>query len=271
MIIPRESSARQGSNPRGPLAFLAVSPAACVVGLIDSGAETPRYTVLSGAGVGKAAECPPVKDCVAAATSLADGWRSEVEAAVKDTLPVSAETWEPKLFSLARRLKAMPGLAGAEPDALLRIAEDWHAGAAAVHRVDLDRGKVLAAFRRAWKSVRCPDGEGPLERIFGGSLADPPSAADRYDGNRRMLASFIWHLSRDTGDDFFLSCRTVGRLLDIHFSRAAAHLRGLVRDGWLEIASRGDYASGRASEYHLGPTASDTPPSATSSGLRLAA
>jgi hypothetical protein len=81
--------------------------------------------------------------------------------------------------------------------------------------------------------------------------AELPKVARQYEQKPlRLLVALCRELQRASGTaPFYLSTRTVGRLLHIHHATASHWLRGLRHDGIIEEVERGSRAKHRASRY----------------------
>ena len=78
----------------------------------------------------------------------------------------------------------------------------------------------------------------------------PAEAAEIEQEKLRQLVALCRELQRAAGDGpFFLSCRTAGRLLGVHFKTANRWLFYLVQEGLLELVKAGDASTMQASRY----------------------
>jgi DNA-binding transcriptional ArsR family regulator len=161
-------------------------------------------------------------------------------------------------FQLARELKAIPGIAEAPVKSMRETFLKWFAEASAVMK-----GKPPEEswhdFGRAWKRVRFPAGQGPLDAAFARAEAtDPPPEVMWYaQRGARLLAALCRELQRYLPDQpFFLSCRTAARLLGVDHVTASRWLRVLLQDGVIRTAEAGTKT--RATRYYSGSDC--TPP-----------
>ncbi|WP_234263083.1 hypothetical protein [Hydrogenophaga sp. NFH-34] len=155
------------------------------------------------------------------------------------------------LFELARRLKAArPEASESERRALV---QQWHKAHYAVIRT-----KAFSVswddFERAFRSVRILPGETMARLLAGANLHAPLPPALVAKGYGPHEAP-LWHACRalqaHAGDEpFFIGSRTAAELLGhADHKAAAAMLRAFVRDGVLELVSKG---AGRvASRYRM--------------------
>lgn len=162
-------------------------------------------------------------------------------------IPESAGQRNRCLFNLARYLK------GTNPDAskaqLRVIVGDWHQKALPI----IGTAEFSASwgdFQRAWEGVQQPYGS-VLNRILGEMMTEnlPASMAGLGYGDKTILLCRICRqLQRNAGDEpFFISARSAGELIGLHFTDASKVLYGLVADDVLTLVKRG--AGNQASRY----------------------
>ena len=176
-----------------------------------------------------------------------------VQDAVAATQPRMVGQRHRKVFELARALKAVPHLAHAGFPVLRPIVESWHRLALPVIGTK-DFLETWADFVRGWEKVKHPAGQGPVEEAFRRAAARKPprKAVELYGEKARIvkLAALCRELQRAAGDaDFYLDCRTAGRLLGVSHVSAADWLAVLVADGVLELREQGSRQRRRASSY----------------------
>jgi hypothetical protein len=166
------------------------------------------------------------------------------------------------VFELCRYLKVIPYLANAETARLRSIVREWHTRALPFIRT---KGFVdtWADFLSGWDRVNSPAGQGPIDEAFRRAEKwrewkkeeQPLKAVQLYADEPRLilLAALCKVLQlaarRDGSEDFFLDCRTAGRLLRIPHKRAWQWLTVLCADGILEVREIGSLATHRASQY----------------------
>jgi hypothetical protein len=174
-----------------------------------------------------------------------------VERAIQETLPAGPGRRHRAVFELARRLKALPPLADADPRSLRPIVQEWHRLALPVIRTKAFEETWLD-FQVGWGKVMFPAGAGPLDLVWARALAEaPPPAAAAYgqDGVRRLVA-LCYQLQRHAGEGtWFLACRTAESLLGVPYQTTSRWLRLLEFDGLLRRISTGSKAARRANEY----------------------
>lgn len=167
------------------------------------------------------------------------------------TVPLHEGERNRALFELARRLKAVkPDASEVERRALVQL---WHKAHYMVIRT-----KAFSVswddFERAFGSVRVLPGETMKRLLAGVNLHAPLPNALLSKGYGQHEAP-LWHICRTlqlhSGDEpFFISSRTAAELLgNCDHKSAAAMLRSFVRDGVLQLVSKG---GGRvASRYRM--------------------
>jgi hypothetical protein len=108
-------------------------------------------------------------------------------------------------------------------------------------------------FLEAYDDVKCPLGQGVLERTWQAALTcHPPTEAQRFkDPRNRLLVAWCRELQRVAGDGpFFLACRTVAAKLGLGSSHGgSAYLRRMEREGILAVVEKGGPATNRATRY----------------------
>jgi hypothetical protein len=163
------------------------------------------------------------------------------------------------LFTLARGLKAVElsrGSALSEGE-LREVFERWFVEAKPHVKKNLGIDDYWFEFMEGYENVEHPLGAGVVETVWAKTAGvPPPVAAERYaDLNLQRVVSFcreMW-LFRHR-QPFFISCRTLQRLLDhAEHVRAARWLRGLVRDKVLAIEEAGGAATRKATRYRYLP------------------
>lgn len=167
------------------------------------------------------------------------------------TVPLHEGERNRALFELARRLKAV------KPDASevqrRALVQQWHKAHYMVIRT-----KAFSVswddFERAFCSVRVLPGE-TMSRLLAGVDRHAPLPPDLVSMGYGPHEAPLWHVCRalqmHAGDEpFFIASRTAAQLLgNCDHKSAAAMLRSFVRDGVLQLVSKG---SGRsASRYRM--------------------
>lgn len=182
--------------------------------------------------------------------------QQRVEQAIIRTLPAGGRQRHRLLFELARELKAVPGLTDAPATELKPYVREWHRRALP-HIRTKPFEESWFDFAEAWEKVKYPKGEEPIAMVFAEVVeADLPEVAQQYEQQQlRSLVALCRELQRACGmGPFFLSTRTAGQLLGVHYATASRWLRGLRHDGILKLVSPGSREEGRASRYrYLAP------------------
>ena len=91
--------------------------------------------------------------------------------------------------------------------------------------------------------MRFPHGTDPLALLLRqADTADLPACAKKYDSQAtHRLVKLCRELQRSAGGrPFYLSCRTIEKLLELDRTSAARRLKMLAVDGILQIVQRGD-------------------------------
>ena len=154
------------------------------------------------------------------------------------------------LFALARHLKArMPNATRAE---LRNMVKQWHEQALPVIGT-VDFNESWGDFSRGWENVKHPEGERMSELLKDVDTDQLPGGLpDDYEPITLRLVRICVRLQRAAGSEpFYLSARTAGELLGIHFTSAANLLFALVADGVIARVSQGTHKSRHASEYRM--------------------
>lgn len=232
--------------------------------LIPPGAEIPTVDVrncgffLVGGGervqsVSHTLTTPPIPNTHSSHVYVSD---CAIEAAVTATLPTDVGERHTHIFELARRLKAIPELAGASAAELLPHVRRWHAlalpsiGTTAWDATWLD-------FLGAWNGAKYPAGREALASVLArADAAGPPDVALAFEAPAlRRLVGLCRELQRAAGDKPFpLACRAPAEHLDVDHDTIAEWLKALCRAGILGRVSLGDFARHKAAEYrYLAP------------------
>jgi hypothetical protein len=187
--------------------------------------------------------------------SSAPSLLQDIESAIAATLTKTEGQRHRCIFSLARHLKAIPSLYGAKVGELRPIVREWHQRALPVIATKpfVD---TWADFLPAWKRVKIPAGASPVDIAFKRAMerAPPPSVTELYGQDEPivMLAKLCLELQRIMGDaEFFLDCRTAGRLIGVDHTTAWRYLDVLCADGILLAGPKGSKATGKASRFRF--------------------
>ena len=164
-----------------------------------------------------------------------------------NTIPQSIGKRNKAIFNLARWLKGIE--ADASFDRQKEIVKEWHA---LHHNVIGTKAFSISwvDFRNAWDSVEIP--YGAIFRQCLANLPSPPQSERLIDYGSRAILLFqiCMALQAHHGTaPFFLSARIAGKEIGCHFTDAAALLKLFVKEGWLELVTRG--VNMKASRYRL--------------------
>lgn len=180
----------------------------------------------------------------------ATGESAKARIAVERFIPATVGQRNRCLFALARYIKARtPDATRAE---LRDCVKQWHARAWPVIGTT-DFAESWGDFMRGWEKVRFVEGAlmtKLLEKVDADPL--PDGLPDDYAPRTLRLVRICGRLQRYAGNDpFYLSARTAGDLLGVHFTSAASMLYALVADHVLDGVSCGTLTDRRASEYRM--------------------
>lgn len=178
-----------------------------------------------------------------------------IQRAIVETLPVEPGRRNEQVFELCRALRAIPGVADAQPDQLKPIVRKWHELASAVITTKYF-ADTWADFVHGWPRVKHPKGSEPMSLILAAAQSrDLPTIAQQYDHPQlQVLVALCCELQRATGDGpFYLAVRTVGRLFDIDPGTASRWLGLLRHDRILEEVEKGSQKTRRASRFRYLP------------------
>ncbi len=146
-----------------------------------------------------------------------------VEKAISGTLPYSNGQRYKCLFRLARHLKGIESLNGADLSNLRPIVQEFHRRALPAIRTK-EFLETWADFVLAWKRVKFPVGQGVIETAFKRAMASvtPTKATELYGaGPIALLAKLCRELQFISGSkEFYLDCRTAGRLIGVDHTSA---------------------------------------------------
>lgn len=177
-------------------------------------------------------------------------WCLALAVAVVSTVPAKAKHWEDSVFSLARRLHAIPGWTGIDAREIETILPVWYAHAESrMGKVELP--EVRVAFASKWANVTTPLQPDTPDAIAGMVLADllplPPEAVGiegkrkSYCKRKQRLLTLCWAMQRVEGEGpFYLSSGKAGEWLGMGPDSAHSTLRYFVDHmGVLELVEKG--------------------------------
>jgi len=185
---------------------------------------------------------------VPAPTSLPD-----IESAIENCLPSGPGQRNSCLLRLARYLKAVPGMAGADEATLKGVVARWHERAL-THITTRSLAVSVREFLATWPGARPMTAGGAFADAMAAGLTDEtPPEVEQYDNeDARKLGKACRRLQLYYGRGaFFLSARTAAEVCGMRDHRVAhAWLSQFVEDGVLTLVRKGTQGkSGRASEY----------------------
>ena len=182
-------------------------------------------------------------------------WETDpgVQDAIARTLPTRGGQRNRCLFALARHLKAIPALASAQLRIIRPIVKEWHRRALSVIQTK-DFLETWTDFSLDWKKVKFPIGQGAIDLAFQEAKKSKPTGVlvEFYEEEPRLrlLANLCKALQILAGDnEFFLDCRTAGRLIGIPHTTAWRWLVVLCADGILDQGQKGNLATHKASRF----------------------
>lgn len=172
-----------------------------------------------------------------------------IEAAIVKSRPTGPGMRNGRVFALCRELKAIPSAANATLDELRPVVRRWFELARPVIGTQ-DFDSTWADFVHGWARVKFPAGSEPVAMaLAAGDAAEPPACAARFDCPKtRRIIGLCRELQRIAGDaEFFIDCRTLGRLIGLDHALASKRLGMLVAEDVLRLVERGQ--RGRASRF----------------------
>ena len=161
------------------------------------------------------------------------------------------------LFKFARGIRTLE-LGHSEPfsiDELRPMFARWYEQNESALTGEVGIDDVFCDFMDKFSRVKAPLGTDVVKTAWQNALANPyPKEAQKFrQEERKQLTAFCLQLQITAGDNaFFLSCRTVQRLLGLRsHHKAARWLRGLVRVGVLKEIEKGGPGTKKASRYRF--------------------
>jgi hypothetical protein len=175
----------------------------------------------------------------------------DVERAITATLPSGPGQRNHCVFRLARALKSIPRLSGADPRDLKPVVRRWHK--LALRFIDTKVfDETWADFLQAWPRIKFKDGANPMESLVARAFASEPPASmvDCEDPTLIKIACLCRELQRASGSaPFFLACRTAGKHLGVSRQAVWKWMKLLRDEGLLVEISKGSQKTGKASRY----------------------
>ena len=174
--------------------------------------------------------------------------RAAVNRAIKQTTPVVAGQRHNFIFTLARKLKAIPALADRAGEELCVFLREWHRLALPFIRTkDYDTTRI--AFLDAWTRIRSPVRETFMDDVLRQSAARPFHGYE--DPKLNQLAALCRELGAiSTDGEFILAARLAGELLGRTRMWAHRRLWLLQHDGLIVRTRQGTARGRRASRYN---------------------
>jgi hypothetical protein len=174
-----------------------------------------------------------------------------IERAIAASLPTGPGVRHKQVFELARALRGIPALYDADPRHLRDIVRRFHQRALA-HIRTKPFEETLVDFLRGGPRVKFPLGTEPMALVLHRVATTPlPEAAEQFEQEKfKTLVSLCRELQRNAGaGEFYLSCRTAGRLIGVCHTHASNWLFLMVQLGVLEEVMKGSALTQRASRY----------------------
>jgi len=179
------------------------------------------------------------------------GLESQIDEAILDSLPTGPGRRNRQVFDFARALKAIPALSDAGAKDLKSYARRWHKLAKPMITTQPFE-ETWIDFLRVWPRVKWPKGSEPMAQIFVVAAdSEVPEVTEEYEqGQLRLLVALYRELQCAAGDgSFYLSTRTVGRLLGVDHTTAWRWLFLLEQDGILNVFSRRSQKTMKATRF----------------------
>ncbi len=200
------------------------------------------------------ASTPPTILPLFAPSSPSSLLQEQIVRAIVASLPLVIGQRNHRIFHLAREFKAIEPLNNANIGDLRPYVKEWHKRALSVIGTKPFE-ETWADFVIAWGNVRFPIGQGAIETAFARAhtAAPPQRVVELYEDNTIiLLAKICRELQLMAGDrDFFLDCRTAGRLIGVHHSTAWRYFVALVADRVLLPGEKGSALTRKASRFRF--------------------
>jgi Bifunctional DNA primase/polymerase, N-terminal len=222
----------------------------------EAGLCDREYRVDRANTVDRAATRPHAPPALLLAPTLSSLLQEEIEKAFAATLPSRLGQRYRCIFRLARELKGIESLSIASIGDLRHIVKEWHERALPVIGTKPFL-ETWADFVQAWNNVRVPAGQGAIEIALERAMASvpPQRVVELYTENENeiiLLVKVCRELQLIAGDkEFFLDCRTAGKMIGAHPTTAWRYLEVLVADGILMRGDKGSFEKRRASRFRF--------------------
>ncbi|MEO2044939.1 MAG: hypothetical protein ABGX16_00010 [Pirellulales bacterium] len=173
-----------------------------------------------------------------------DALPSSVQSAIDRTLPKTSTGIGCGLFKFVRALKAIPDLGD-----LSGYGDHWHNALRIYDRWPIEQTRRL--YMQTLEKVRTgEDKRAPAIAFEMASRKPYPAASKGMSEPLRILAGTCRELQLMAGDNpFFIGCREVGELFDVHFTSGATYLKILIEYDILQKVTPGRKAGRRATTY----------------------
>ncbi|HZZ76906.1 MAG TPA: bifunctional DNA primase/polymerase [Gemmataceae bacterium] len=164
--------------------------------------------------------------------------------AINATLPTGPGQRNRKVFDLARRLKAIPGLSKAE---LKEIVTEWHRRALPVIRTQ-DFQETWIDFQVSWGRIKIAHGTTP-RRAYQAALKASTTPIDGVVELGTLAEMCRILASTERRQRFFLSCRTVAEVFGVPRMRAYRWLESLQFHDVIRLLKKGRLKARKASTW----------------------
>lgn len=224
-------------------------------GLARKNGQTSEETPIPLSGTLMSRHVPPMSQERLAGDSARLGWgdlsakdRAAVNRAIAQTTPIVSGQRHNFIFTLARKLKAIPALADRAGEELCVFLREWHRLALPFIRTkDYDTTRI--AFLHAWTRIRSPVRETFMDDVLRQSAARPFHGYE--DPKLNQLAALCRELGAiSTDGEFILAARLAGELLGRTRMWAHRRLWLLQHDGLIVRTRQGTARGRRASRYN---------------------
>lgn len=175
----------------------------------------------------------------------------QIEHAIEISLPTRPGKRNRQVFELARALKAISILFDASFEDCRPYVVEWHKRALPYIRTEPFE-ETWIDFIRAWPRVKFPAGSEPMGEIVKRAKQGTKSMVEqRYESEGvRLLIRLCRELQQEAGNrPFYLSCRTVARLLNVTVTTAWRWLFLLQTDKVIQVIELGSQKGMKATRF----------------------